>query len=290
MKNLISCTGFPLWIWLFSTCALANELAIIPLQHRSVEEVLPIIRPLLAPDDVASGMNYQLILRTSPQRLEQVRQLLQSIDNAPRRLKITVLQNVDSATRAQLIELSGNIGVSKNTRIIVPESRDNTGLTVEAQQGQDKLKARVREDISLEGDKKTQQIQVLEGNRALIRSGVSVAVPQRQVIQQPFGVRVIDSVQYQDVNSGFYVLPRVQGDNVTLEITAQNDSLSVDAHGIPSPRIQQVATTVTGRLGTWINLGGLGQQKNNQNDSIAARNATQLNEQRDVWIKVEQLE
>lgn len=290
-KNLIAPFYFLLWMGLLlPACACADQLEIIPLQHRSVEEVLPLIRPLLDQDDVASGMNYQLILRTSPRNLEQIKQLLQSIDIAPRRLKITVMQDVDSATVARLTALSGNIGVGKNVRIIVPGSRDNSGLSVEAGQGQDKLKARVREDISLEDDKKTQQIQVLEGNRALIHSGQSIAVPQRQVIQQPSGVHVIDSFQYQDVSSGFYVLPRVNGDNVTLEITAQNDSLPFDTRGVPAPHIQQASTTVAGRLGTWIVVGGLSQQKNDDDASIFARHVSQQHEQRNVLIKVEQLE
>ncbi len=290
MKNLMKGIGFWFCMGLLAPYALANELAIIPLQHRSVEEVLSVIRPLLDKDDVASGMNDQLILRTSPRNLEQIKQLLKSIDIAPRRLKITVMQNVDSATKARLTELSGDIGVSNNARIIVPGSRDNSGLSVTARQGQDKLKVRVREDIALEDNKKTQQIQVLEGNRALVRSGVSVAVPQRQVIQTPAGVRVIDSVQYQNISSGFYVLPRVQGDNVTLEITAQNDALPPDTTGIPSPRIQQTSTTVAGRLGAWIVVGGLGQQKNNQDSGLLERSTVQQYEQRDVLIKVEQLE
>lgn len=70
-------------------------LEIITLQHRNVEEILPIVRPLLDKDGVASGMNNQLILRTSPRNIAEIRKLLNSIDTAPRRLRITVLQNVD---------------------------------------------------------------------------------------------------------------------------------------------------------------------------------------------------
>jgi hypothetical protein len=89
-----------------------------------------------------------------------------------------------------------------------------------------------------------------------VRSGQSVAVPQRQVIQNQWGTRVIDSSQYQEVSSGFYVLPRVNGDRVTLEISAQNDR-SCGSGDQPAMRVQQASSTVSvasangrsGRLG-----------------------------------------
>lgn len=279
-----------LWmVLLLPQFAVANELEIIALKHRSAEEVLPIIRPLLDKDDVASGMNYQLILRTSPRNLAQIRKLLESIDAAPRRLKITVMQNVDSESIARLTEVSGNVGLSREARVAVPGSGNNSGLNVELGQGQDRLNARVISTRSLEDDRKTQQLQVLEGNRALVRSGQTVPVPQRQVIHHPWGTQVIDSTRYQEVSSGFYVLPRVNGDRVTLEISAQNDALAPDQSNYPTSRSQQTSSTVSGRLGEWLAVGGLGQQKDSDDANISTRSASQAHEQRNVLIKVEEV-
>ncbi len=269
--------------------AWANELEIIALKHRSAEEVLPVIRPLLDKGDVASGMNYQLILRTSPRNLEQIRKLLESIDVAPRRLKITVMQNVDSETVARLTEVSGNVGLSREARIAVPGSGDNSGLNVELGKGQDRLKARVISTRSLEDERNTQQLQVLEGNRALVRSGQSVPVPQRQVIQNQWGTQVIDSTQYQEAGSGFYVLPRISGDRVTLEISAQNEAFVPGGGDQPIMRVQQASSTVSGRLGEWLEVGGLGQQKNHDGSTLSTRGASRTREQRSVLIRVEEV-
>ena len=276
-------------VLLLSPVAAASELEIINLRHRSAEDVLPVIRPLLEKDDVASGMNYQLILRTSPHNLEQVKKLLESIDVAPRRLKITVLQNADSETIARLTGVSGNVGLSREARVAVPDSGDSGGLNVEIGQGQDRLKARVTSTRSLEDERNTQQLQVLEGNRALVRSGQSIPVPQRQVIQGPWGTRVIDSVQYQEIGSGFYVLPRVNGDRVTLEISTQNDALVPGSGDQPTMRVQQASSTLSGRLGEWLEVGGLGQQKDNDNSTLSTRGASRTQEQRTVLIKVEEV-
>lgn len=285
MKSLL------VWLLILPAFAFANELEIIALKHRSAEEVLPIIRPLLDRDAVASGMNYQLILRTSPRNLAQIKKLLESIDTSPRNLKITVMQNVDSETVARLTELSGSVGVGRDARVSVPGSGNTSGLNVEAGQGQDRLRAHVISTRSLEDDRKTQQLQVLEGNRALVHSGQSVPVPQRQVIQHPWGTQVIDSTQYQEVSSGFYVLPRINGDRVTLEITAQNDSLAPNqpAGNFPNTRIQQTSTTVSGRLGEWLVVGGAGQQRNIDDSTISTRSLSDTREQRNVLIKVEEI-
>ena len=287
MKNLFCRIG--MLLLLSPQLAWANELEIIALRHRSAEEVLPVIRPLLDKNAVASGMNYQLILRTSPRNLEQIRKLLESIDVAPRRLKITVMQNVDSETVARLTEVSGNVGLSREARIVVPGSGDNSGLNVELGQGQDRLKARVASTRSAEDERNTQQLQVLEGNRALVRSGQSVPVPQRQVIQNQWGTQVIDSTQYQEAGSGFYVLPRISGDRVTLEISTQNDAFVPGSSSQPVVRVQQASSTVAGRLGEWLEVGGLGQQTNNDDSTISTRGTSRTREQRTVLIRVEEV-
>ena len=285
MKNILA----SLVLLLFSAPVWA-ELEVIALKHRSAEEVLPVIRPLLDKGDTASGMNYQLILRTSPRNLEQIKKLLESIDIAPRRLKITVMQNVDSETAARLTEVSGNVGLNRDARIAVPGSGDSSGLNVELGRGQDRLRTRVTSTRSLEDERNTQQLQVLEGNRALVHSGQSVPVPQRQVIQNQWGTQVIDSTQYQEVGSGFYVLPRISGDRVTLEISTQNDALVPGSGDQPTVRVQQASSTVSGRLGEWLEVGGLGQQKNHEDSTLSTRGASRTREQRNVLIRVEEVE
>lgn len=279
-----------IWFLMIPALVLASELEIVTLKHRSAEELLPVIRPLLDQGEVASGVNYQLILRTSPHHLAQIKKLLERIDIAPRRLKITVMQNVDSETIARLTGLSVSAGLNREAHITVPGGNNRSGLNVELGQGQDKLKAQVASTRSLEDDRKTQQLQVLEGNHALVRSGQNVPVSQRQVIRHPWGTQVIDSTQYQEVSSGFYVLPRLNGDTVTLEISAQNDSLAPDGGTLAAPvRGQQISSTVSGRLGEWLVAGETMQQKNTKDDTISTRSTSEVHERRSMLIKVEEV-
>lgn len=275
----------PLFAW-------ANELSIIPLRHRSADDLIPIIRPLLDAGDVVSGMNDQLILRTSEANLQQIKRLLIDIDVAPRRLKITVLQNVDQETIARLTEVSGSVGIGRDARVSLPANGGHVGANVTLNQGQDYLAARVVSTRSLEENHKTQQVQVLEGNRALIRSGKTIPLPQRQIIYHPWGGTVVDSVQTQEVNSGFYVLPRINGQRVTLEISTQNDNV-VPSKGPSNPAnisIQQSQSTVSGRLGEWLVVGGLDEASHTDGTTISTRSNAQGHEQRDILIKVDELD
>ncbi|HXU94339.1 MAG TPA: secretin N-terminal domain-containing protein [Gallionella sp.] len=284
MKKLLICLALlllaaPVWA----------ELEVIELQHRSAEDLLPIVRPLLDKEEVASAMNNRLILRASPKRIAEIKKLVESLDFAPRRLRITVMQDVDADTIARLTEVSGSVGVGR-ARVTVPGSGGTGGLSVEAGRGQDRLGARVYSTRSFETDRKTQQMQVLEGNRALVSSGLSVPVPVRQVIQHPWGTEVVDSTEYKQVDSGFYVLPRVSGDRVTVEISTQNDALAPNSGIYPTTRTQQTSSTVSGRLGEWMVVGGIGRGADNDSNTISTRSTARSQEQRNVLIKVEEME
>ncbi|MBI4938492.1 MAG: hypothetical protein HY846_09840 [Nitrosomonadales bacterium] len=264
------------------------ELEVIALRHRSAEDVLPIIRPLLDKDGVASGMNYQLVLRTSPRNLAEIRKLLESVDIAPRRLKITVIQNVDSETARRLTEVSGSVEVGRDARASVRSSREDAGLTVQAGGDAGTARARVLNTASSEEGSNTQHILVLEGGRALVNTGQSLPVIQRQVVRSPWGTRVEESTQYRDAGSGFAVLPRVSGNRVTLEISAQNDAPAAGDASPPAIRTQQVVTTVSGRLGEWLELGEVSRQVTGGGATLSARSSSSVQERRSVLLKVEE--
>lgn len=273
------------WLALASGIACAGEMEIISLKHRSADDLLPVIIPLLDKDGAASGMNNQLILRTSVKNSAQIKKLLERIDVPPRSLRISVMQNVDSDTVARLTEVSGNIGLNRNTRLSLPDNPNTQGASIDVTQGKDHLKAKIISTRSLENDHRTQQIQVLEGKRALVSSGQSLPVDQQQVTQQQWGTQIIHTTRYQDVNSGFFVLPRVNGDIVTVEINAQNDSLTNNA----DLRLQQTSSVVSGHLGEWLLVGGTAQQRDAQDGTISTRHLDTRQEQRNVLIKVEEI-
>ena len=163
------------------------------------------------------------------------------------------------------------------------------------QRGDDVLRSRIDNTRTLNADSDTQTLQVTEGNSAFIRTGQSVPVPQRQVARTVVNGQVVervsDAVEYRDVLTGFYVVPRLAGDRVALEINPQRDTLAGPGQNLPrgSVNIQHAATTVSGRLGEWIEIGGVAQGVTSQQTTILGSTREVSSDNRRILLKVEEL-
>lgn len=265
-------------------------LEVIPLRYRTAQEVIPIIQPMLAREGSVSGLQGQLVVRTTPANLEEIKRILASVDTAPRRLLVTVRQDADATRSERSSEVSGRIG-SDRARVIAPDSGDRRGGNVVLREGDDRVRAHVFEGQSAESDRNTQSVQVLEGREAFVRVGQSVPVRERQVRRTVVGgqvvEQVVESTQYRDVTSGFYVLPRVSGDRVMLDISPQRETLSTQVRG--GVNVQRVVTTVSGRLGEWMEIGGIAQDSSGQQSVLLGRSSTGASDSRRVLIRVEEL-
>ncbi len=278
---------------LFVSQALAQAmvLEVIPLQYRTAEQVIPIIQPMLAPGGGVSGLQNRLVVRTTPENLQEIRRILASVDARPRRLLITVRQDADSDAGRRAAEVSGSVQIGDNARVTVPGTADRRAAHIGAGPDDDGLRARVVDTRRAQSERSEQTVQVLEGNSAFIRIGQSVPVPQQQMVQTVIGGRVvtqvIDGMEYRDVGTGFNVLPRVSGDIVTLDINPQHDTSSRRLPGAIDT--QRVATTVSGRLGEWMEIAGLNQDRSSGQSALLGRASGGSTDNRRVLIKVEEL-
>ena len=120
-------------------------------------------------------------------------------------------------------------------------------------------------------------------------------VQQPQVVRTVVNGRVVDrvnnAVEYRDITSGFYVLPRLAGDRVTLEINPQRDTPARPEQNLPpgSVNVQQASTTVSGRLGEWIEVGGVVQGVASQQTTILGSTRELSSDNRRILLKVEEL-
>src|SRR2546430_9346967 len=65
-----------------------QALEIIPLRHRTVDQVLPVLQPLVEPGGALTGQSGQLIVRASPANLAEIKRAMVPIDRPLRRLQI----------------------------------------------------------------------------------------------------------------------------------------------------------------------------------------------------------
>ncbi len=275
---------------LVGTVHAQQQLEIIDLKSRTAEQVLPQLRPFVEPGGTLSGMNNKIFIRASDANRRQIRELLAAIDRPPRRLVISVRQDADSAATARGGEVSGR--VSSGGTVIESRRTVVGGSGVEVRRGGDVVRGQVYDSRSAGSERISQQVQVVEGGRAFINVGTSVPVPLRQVVLGPGGAIVSETTVYRDLGTGFSAEPQLAGDNVTLTISPTHDTPGAygpGAYGPGSANVQRLTTTVSGRLGEWIDLGGSVEERAGESSGTLRYSSRGGSTGRRVQLKVEEL-
>ena len=230
-----------------SCTAFAQSLEVLTLKHRPVDEVLPVLLPLVEKGGALSGADGKLFLKASAGNRAQIKKALAALDMERRRLMISVMQDREGRHDPAVRALAGN-----------PEGLSRGGDTApgsEARRRDEAARSRSYGTHRQADEGVAQRVQVLEGGSAFLRVGLSLPMPLQSVSAGPQGVTVSESVVIRDLGSGFYARPTLQGERFTVDIAPQKESLSPAAPGaIASERLK---TSVSGRLGEWVELGGV---------------------------------
>lgn len=265
----------------------SEELAILPLKHRLPEQVVPALRPFLAKGGALQADNNLIIVRTSKENLEQLKTILAQLDKPLQQLLITVKQ---LSTR-EAIRFRAEIGTTKGGNTPAP------GLT-SLQRGQEDpgflandpdwgiaylSGTRTRDQGS-----NTQQVRVMEGQPASIRTGHSIPLANRAWLLPGGRLVTQNSVYYRDVVSGFEVLPRTHGDSVVLDIRPYQANPSRQGGGRIA--IQGLATQVSVPLGRWLELGGADGNRQQQGIGTFYGTHSRSEELRHIFIRADKVE
>ena len=247
---------------------------VINLHSRTYDEILPVIKPFVGSDGSITGMGTSVLIKAAPERLDEIKRLLVELDRPPKRLLITVGNKQDREHSSSGYRASADIQAG-NSQIGI----NSPGYPVDSSQAQVIL----HDGRSTTASSSQQFVQAVEGQPAYISSGLSV--PLQTTEHYYGGVTYQRNItQYQDVTSGFYVVPRVSGDVVTLEIS-QHDDKPGRTHG--AIHTQHLDTVIQGRLGEWLDLGGLDTaQKYHQGGLGRSVNSRQTHLQ-GIQVKVE---
>jgi hypothetical protein len=241
---------------------------VIELQSATLDAVIPVVRPLLGPDETVTGMGNNLVIKAAPGRVREIRALLERIDRPARRLLISVSNSGEDVSRAA--------GYSGSADIKIGDGQ--VGINSRGRPGED---SRARLHVHKRGAFRErgagQQVQALEGRPAWIRAGVQVPVYGGY----PSGA------QLHDVTRGFYVVPRISGTEVVLEIL-QHDDRPGRTPG--TFEIQRAGTVVRGRLGEWVALGGIEAAGDTSRSALARSQQQQSLQSQQIRVKVECLD
>jgi len=261
---------------LWATPAIADEVEVIQLRYRTAEQMIPALRPLVTPGGALTGMQSSLVIRSSRANIEEIKRVIASLDRAPRRLLISVRQDSAVTSSDRSVAAGGTVSGDRGRVSVGQGAPAGSGVGV-----------RIADSTRSDDDRLTQQVQALEGSPAYISVGQSVPVPTRSLTRGPGGAIMSDSVVYRDTGSGFYVLPRLAGDRVTLEINPQRESPG--RHGPGSVSAQHIATTASGRLGEWFELGGIDRSATRDERGILSSGTASRQSAARAWVKVDEI-
>lgn len=270
-----------------ATTATADDrvMEIVSLKHRLVGDILPTLRQLVAAGGTVTGLNDQVIIRTTAANLAELKGVLAAIDTRLRQLRITVRQDIEAATQRRQDELSARISAG-DVSAGVGRPRGGPGARISIGDGDNRVDYHNLSTRGHEDNEHAHFVSTLEGQAAFINTGQSVPVADRAIVQHGYGATVYDSVNYRDVGTGFYVTPRIIGqDGVNLEISPYAERLNKHGGGVIDSR--GLSTMVNGRLGEWIALGGAGGSFNDSAAGTAYHSRQSGREIYDVWVKVE---
>lgn len=250
-------------------------LEVIPLKSQSAQVIIPALRPLIAPDGTVTGMRNQLILKVDEAKLPEIRRIISSLDRPPRRLIIEVSHGGRQSGNQRGYGLDGRLPITDSTSIQMGNPYGNH------------LQMNIRQSQTRNRFSGHQRVQGLEGYPALIQSGKRI--PVHDFSSTVIGDAIIkqDRLRYQDVISGFYVVPRIYGSEVTLEILQQRQRQPVATRHLD---IQRANTMVRGKIGEWISLGSIGETESNTGRGIARTRSTRGSADQTISVRVTALD
>jgi hypothetical protein len=261
----------------------ADSIATVQLHNRPAEEIIPLVKPMLGPNDAITGQGFQVFLRASPQTRAQIQQMISRLDVAPRMLLISVFQGSQRDLRALRVEGGFQAGdndssVSIGSRKERSRGGDVSFSTRNASGGANVISTRGRLQ-----DNPIHQLRVSEGSEGYIETGESI--PYFSGARWVAPGAVVGGVEYRDVTTGFYVLPRVHGDQVTLQVSPFKQSQSQTRGG--DINTQSAHTTITGPLGEWLPVGGITEQTQQSRSNIGSYSSTRSRGEESIWIKAD---
>ncbi len=211
--------------------------------------------PMVGADGTATGMDNQLILRATPERMREIEATVAKLDAARVNRKITVKSDNNIQTQQERTEASGNVKVGKVTVANNRRTPPNSG------------RVDIERSNSNSNQNSNQFISVLDGERAFIRVGQIVPFTQEWVTITRRYMQIDRTTDWQEISTGFAVRPCTVGDAnnklIELEITPRISKLNSSDY----IDFEDLRTTVRAPLGDWVDIGGTLQQ----NDEISRK-------------------
>ncbi|MCK4841204.1 MAG: hypothetical protein KAT04_04900 [Methylococcales bacterium] len=261
-----------LCLLLFNMSCYANEstIEVIPLHNRSSLELQSILTPMLEDSERIIANRSNLIIKATPARQQEIKELIEKLDTVLNNLSITVIQS-RTKTAQQL-------NASAKLRVNIPIDHPAKSST--------HIKGYFAQTAGLSKSDSTQVVKTLEGQTAYIRVGNIHPIQNTHYYDSPYGQHSISSnTQYIEATTGFRVIPRLtaDADQVILDITPWSDKMTRNGQ----IETQGGHTTIRVNLGEWVEIGGFSENSQLSEKGSFSRTYSSSNKNMHILIKVE---
>lgn len=256
----------------FSLMAGQNEFRMITLKHRFAEDILPIVQPMVGESGTANAMDNHLIIRTTPDRMAAIEQVVAEFDVARRNIRIEISHENNMRMDRSRAAISGRARTGDGEIIIGDRPPRRSGANVEIGKSSGNISRRGGEFVT-----------VMDGADAFIRVGQSVPYTQQWAVFTRRYAHVGQTTEFRDITTGFAVRPRYIGDTVEVEIVPRiarlNSSGFID--------FEELATTVRLTPGEWFDLGGTMGSRDEVSRAILGSRSASASESTALMIRVD---
>lgn len=255
---------------------------VMALKHVSAEEILPVVRDVLEGQGKVSVWDNRLIVNASAGDIATLEEVLQQIDVPPTMLRISVRQE---DRRGQ----AGNRAVLSNSS--APGMVDSSASGTSAGGANKAVKSTGTRRLGNTSEQTTQTLRLRDGSKGFILMGEMVPYVREMLLLARRYAGYGQTVEFQAVNTGFWVRPILERGYATLEIRPYLEGFQRSSSrmmGMPSPvKLQELVSTIRVPLGKWVDLGHHLREGDEVSRAILTWRTSNLHQEQTIWVKVD---
>lgn len=181
------------------------------------EKLIPVLEPLLGPEDRITPFRNKLIVRAPQQRQMKILEVLEEIDRPLRNILISVRYGSGAQAREHAVQTDVRYQKDAGVRIEPDRLPDDKVVIFKGSSLDDKIQVRTvtKNRFSTDNENVLSEIRVLEGTQGFLQVGTETPV-NHFVLLHPAGVG--NTTDYRLVGNGLYVVPQIVRDKVRLEL------------------------------------------------------------------------
>lgn len=262
-------------IGVLCSVALAKDVAVIRIKYRWARELAPIVQSILSPDGsvtVSERVN-SLVIVDNPDAIQRVRAYLDQFDKPLEQVRIRVRFYEQRTGEAGSISARGR--VSGDDWHVATGGKRKDGGDIFVEEGR-------RQQMNFS----EHAVIATAGQAAYIVAGKEIPYHERWPdLSRRYG-RGVNTVIFQVVETGFDVIPIISDENVLLKIVPR---MAYDDDKDAVVRFYGAQTEVRVPYGRWVEIGGVGDQKNEVIKEILSRGRSNQTTSMSMSIMAEKL-